>query len=66
MQKRRGLDFNNKIFESDSFNILTYEYIYNGGGVAAADFNSDSIVDLFFTGNQVSNRLYLGQGNLKV
>jgi hypothetical protein len=63
--KETGLDFNNKIFESDSFNILTYEYIYNGGGVAAADFNNDSIVDLFFTGNQVSNRLYLGQGNLK-
>jgi len=60
-----GIDFNNKIFESDSFNILTYEYIYNGGGVAAADFNNDSIVDLFFTGNQVSNRLYLGEGNIK-
>jgi enediyne biosynthesis protein E4 len=60
-----GIDFNNKIFESDSFNILTYEYIYNGGGVAAADFNNDSIVDLFFTGNQVSNRLYLGQGDIK-
>jgi hypothetical protein len=60
-----GVDFNNKIFESDSFNILTYEYIYNGGGVAVADFNNDSIVDIFFTGNQVSNRLYLGQGNLK-
>lgn len=60
-----GIDFNNKIMESDSFNILTYEYIYNGGGVAAADFNNDSIVDLFFTGNQVSNRLYLGLGTLK-
>ncbi|MBN8650295.1 MAG: VCBS repeat-containing protein [Cytophagales bacterium] len=63
--KETGIDFNNKIFESDSFNILTYEYIYNGGGVAVADFNSDSIVDIFFTGNQVSNRLYLGLGNLK-
>lgn len=62
---KTGIDFNNKIFESDSFNILTYEYIYNGGGVAAADFNNDAVVDLFFTGNQVSNRLYLGQGNMK-
>ncbi|MBX2896213.1 MAG: VCBS repeat-containing protein [Cyclobacteriaceae bacterium] len=60
-----GIDFNNKIFESDSFNILTYEYIYNGGGVAAADFNNDSFIDLLFTGNQVSNRLYLGKGNMK-
>lgn len=63
--KATGLDFNNKIFESDSFNILTYEYIYNGGGVAVADFNNDSIVDIFFTANQVSNRLYLGLGDLK-
>ncbi|MBN8578240.1 MAG: VCBS repeat-containing protein [Cytophagales bacterium] len=57
--------FNNAIAESDTFNILTYEYIYNGGGVAIADFNNDSIPDIFFTGNQVSNRLYLGMGNLK-
>jgi hypothetical protein len=28
-----GIDFVNEITESDSFNILTEEYIYNGGGV---------------------------------
>jgi hypothetical protein len=50
---RTGIDFSNTIFESDSFNILTYEYIYNGGGVAIADFNNDGLQDVFFTGNMV-------------
>jgi hypothetical protein len=39
-------------------NILTFEYI-NNGGVAMADFNNDSLVDVYFTGNHVANQLYL-------
>ena len=62
---RSGVDFENTITESDSFNILDYEYVYNGGGVAVADFNNDGKVDIFFTGNMVSNRLYLNTGDLK-
>jgi hypothetical protein len=60
-----GIEFNNKITESDSFNILTYEYIYNGGGVAIADFDNNGLADIYFTGNMVSNELYLNKGNLK-
>ena len=60
-----GISFNNKIVETDSFNILTSEYIFNGGGVAVGDFNNDGQPDLFFTGNQVTNKLYLNQGDFK-
>lgn len=60
-----GISFSNTIIESDSFNILTDEYIFNGGGVSVADFNLDGLPDLFFTGNQVGNKLYLNLGNLK-
>jgi len=60
-----GIDFENAILETPEINILTYEYTYNGGGVAEGDFNNDGHCDLFFTGNTVSNRLYLNQGNLR-
>ncbi len=60
-----GISFENIIVETDSFNILTYEYIYNGGGVGVGDFNNDGLQDLFFCGNMVPNQLYLNQGGLK-
>lgn len=58
-----GITFSNTITANDSSNILTYEYIYNGAGVAVADFNNDGLPDLYFVGNEVSNRLYLNQGD---
>lgn len=60
-----GLEFANHIAEDDTFNILDFEYVYNGGGVAVADFNGDDQPDLYFTGNTVANALYLNRGNLK-
>src|SRR5690606_1721135 len=51
--------------ENDTFNILTHEYIYNGGGVGVADFNNDGLPDIFFSGNLVPNRLYLNKGDLE-
>ncbi len=62
---RTGIDFVNRTGESDSFNILTNEYIYNGGGVGIGDFNGDGRPDVFFTGCNVSNRLYLNRGDLR-
>lgn len=59
-----GIVFENTIEESPAINILSYEYTYNGGGVAAADFNNDGWCDLYFTGNAVSNRLYINTQNL--
>ena len=60
-----GIDFVNRVEDDAMYNILSYEYTYNGGGIAAADFNNDGLTDLYFTANLESNRLYLNQGNLK-
>lgn len=57
--------FVNKLTESESANVLAYEYFYNGGGVAAGDLNNDGLPDLYFTGNMVPDRLYVNQGNLQ-
>jgi enediyne biosynthesis protein E4 len=60
-----GIDFENKVVSTPDLNILNYIYFYNGGGVAAADFNNDGLVDLYFTSNQDSDKLYINKGNLQ-
>ena len=62
--ERTGLNFANHLNSSDSFNLFKYMYFYNGAGVAAADFNNDGLVDLYFASNQGDNSLYLNKGNL--
>jgi len=63
--QQTNIHFNNAINESESLNVLSYEYFYNGGGVAVGDINNDGLEDLFFTGNMSPNKLYLNQGNMK-
>ena len=60
-----GIVFSNNITEDGHNNIMTYEYIYNGGGVAVGDMNNDGLTDIYFTGNQVSNKLFLNRGDWK-
>ncbi|WP_153800849.1 VCBS repeat-containing protein [Foetidibacter luteolus] len=60
-----GIDFENRITESDSLNLLVNEYTYMGGGVGIGDFNNDSLPDIFFSANQLSSRLYLNKGSLQ-
>jgi hypothetical protein len=60
-----GIQFSNRIAENDTMNILAFEYVYNGGGVALGDFNNDSLPDVYFTGNSVDNKLYLNKGDFK-
>ena len=60
-----GVNFSNDVTESDSFNVMIYEYIYNGAGVGIGDLNNDGLQDLVFAGNHVSPRVYLNMGNFR-
>lgn len=62
---KTGIQFKNILQETPQANVLTYEYFYNGGGVAIGDINNDGLEDVYFTGNMRPNALYLNQGNLK-
>lgn len=62
---KSGISFKNMLEESPTSNVLTYEYFYNGGGVAIGDINNDGLDDIYFAGNMKPNALYLNQGNLK-
>lgn len=58
-----GIEFQNDIQETMHNNILKNEYTYNGAGVAAGDLNNDGLADVYFSGNMVSNKLYINKGN---
>jgi hypothetical protein len=57
-----GIHFNNVVNETDSTHSFINEFGYMGGGVGIGDFNNDGLKDIFFTGNQVSSRLYINKG----
>lgn len=63
--EQSGIQFSNNISENVELSVLNYEYIYNGGGVGIGDFNRDSLPDIYFAGNMVSNALYLNKGEMK-
>lgn len=63
--KDTGVSFVNQLTETNDLNILDYLYFYNGGGVAIGDINNDGLQDIYFSGNQVKNKLYLNKGGLK-
>jgi hypothetical protein len=62
---KSGITFENTLSPTEDFNIIDYLYFYNGGGVAIGDINGDELPDLFFSGNQVKNKLYLNKGHLE-
>ncbi len=60
-----GITFRNDITENEMYNGISFTNAYNGSGVAAGDVNGDGLPDLFFSGTQVCNRLYINKGNFQ-
>ncbi len=59
-----GISFLNELRITEQINPYTYRGFFNGAGVAVGDINNDGLQDIYFTGNQVDNKLYLNKGNL--
>lgn len=57
-----GIDFTNTITEDKEHNVFTYQYYYNGNGIAVGDVNNDGLTDVFFTGNQTPSKLFVNKG----
>ena len=62
---RTGISFSNRVREDSMVNMLTYEYLYNGGGVGIADFNNDGRPDIYLTASMGPNALYLNEGGMR-
>ncbi len=62
-----NINFSNNLKENIKTleNLFDFDYFYNGAGVGIEDINNDGLLDIFFCGNQVENKLYLNKGNLK-
>ncbi len=60
-----GVEFSNDLVYTEEVNPYTFRNFYNGAGVAIGDINNDGLLDIYFAGNQVDNKLYLNLGGLK-
>src|ERR1041385_1739046 len=60
-----GVGFRNDLSEDYDTYFDYFAYVYNGGGVAIGDINNDGLPDLYFTCNEVANKLYLNKGHMK-
>ena len=65
LSSESGVTFKNIVDENIDNYFDFFAYVYNGGGVGIGDINNDGLSDIYFTGNEVPNKLYLNQGNLK-
>jgi hypothetical protein len=62
---RTGVTFANTITTTDTQNLQSDYFVYNGGGVGVGDIDNDGLPDIYLTGNMVSSRLYLNKGGMR-
>ncbi len=60
-----GINFENTLVETQKDNHLLNEKFVNGAGVAIGDINNDGLPDIYFSGNQVHDQIFLNKGNLQ-
>src|SRR3990170_2105805 len=65
LPEKTGINFENTVIQDQENHVLNYPYYFNGGGVAVGDINNDGLEDVYFSGNSVSDRLYLNKGNFQ-
>ncbi len=62
--QKTGIEFENKLHPTETFNMFHYMYYYNGAGVGVGDFNKDGKADIFFASNEGKNEMYINKGNM--
>ena len=63
--EQSGISFRNEFTPEKEIEFYKFQYQFNGGGVGIADFNNDGKNDIYFTGNEVDNKLYLNKGDFQ-
>lgn len=60
-----GIEFSNTIVQDAKINLYTFEYLYNGAGVAIGDVDNDGLPDVYFAATRGSDRLYRNLGGFR-
>ncbi|TVQ04552.1 MAG: RNA-binding protein [Balneolaceae bacterium] len=60
-----GILFVNQVDESVDLNIVTFEMLYNGAGVAIGDITNNGYNDIFLASNMGKSRLFQNEGGFR-